>query len=49
MTASLETVAKKSARKPSAWKALELHHKRTSKVHLRELFAEDPTRGEPWR
>jgi glucose-6-phosphate isomerase len=29
-----------------AWQALEAHYKQISKVHLRELFAEDPTRGE---
>src|SRR6516164_8309057 len=30
----------------SAWKALTLHQKKLSKVHLRELFAKDPKRGE---
>src|SRR5215510_12245240 len=29
-----------------AWKALSLHHKKLSKVPLRELFAKDPKRGE---
>jgi glucose-6-phosphate isomerase len=29
-----------------AWKALEEHHRRVGAVHLRELFAEDPGRGE---
>src|SRR5262245_22553497 len=29
-----------------AWKALGSHHKKVGKVHLRELFADDPTRGE---
>src|SRR5262245_18940441 len=29
-----------------AWKALELHHALLADTHLRELFAEDPTRGE---
>jgi glucose-6-phosphate isomerase len=28
-----------------AWKALELHYQKTSKLHLRELFAADPQRG----
>src|SRR5437660_6703691 len=28
------------------WKALESHYKRVSTLHLRQLFAEDPTRGE---
>ena len=29
-----------------AWKALEAHHRDVSSVHLRELFARDPGRGE---
>jgi glucose-6-phosphate isomerase len=29
-----------------AWKALEAHYKKVRKLHLRKLFAEDPTRGE---
>jgi glucose-6-phosphate isomerase len=29
-----------------AWKALEQHHDRIGAVHLRELFAQDPGRGE---
>jgi glucose-6-phosphate isomerase len=29
-----------------AWKALEKHHGEIRDVHLRDLFAEDPTRGE---
>jgi glucose-6-phosphate isomerase len=33
-------------RKRSAWSALEAHYKKVSKVHLRELFADDPKRGE---
>jgi glucose-6-phosphate isomerase len=28
------------------WKALEAHHERLRDVHLRDLFAKDPTRGE---
>jgi glucose-6-phosphate isomerase len=30
----------------TAWKALATHHKKIRKMHLRELFAEDPRRGE---
>ena len=30
----------------SAWKALASHYREVSKLHLRELFAEDPKRGE---
>ncbi len=29
-----------------AWKALEAHYKKTRRVHLRSLFADDPKRGE---
>ena len=28
------------------WKALESHYKKIRKLHLRKLFADDPTRGE---
>jgi len=30
----------------TAWKALAAHHKKIRKLHLRELFAKDPKRGE---
>ena len=29
-----------------AWKALQAHHERLRPLHLRELFKEDPERGE---
>src|SRR4051794_8448581 len=29
-----------------AWKALTAHHNEVSKLHLRDLFAQDPARGE---
>ena len=29
-----------------AWKALVAHHKKIRQLHLRKLFADDPTRGE---
>ncbi|HEV2382270.1 MAG TPA: glucose-6-phosphate isomerase [Terriglobia bacterium] len=32
--------------KRKAWKALETHHKQIRELHLRNLFADDPTRGE---
>ena len=32
--------------KRQSWKALESHYPEVSKRHLRELFAEDPQRGE---
>ena len=32
--------------KSRTWEALEAHHAKLSKIHLRDLFAEDPHRGE---
>jgi glucose-6-phosphate isomerase len=32
--------------KRTAWKALEIHYKRMRELHLRNLFRDDPTRGE---
>src|SRR5919109_3501534 len=29
-----------------AWEALQSHHKKVSTLHLRQLFADDPKRGE---
>ena len=29
-----------------AWKALQKHHERTKNLHLRQLFADDPERGQ---
>ena len=48
MTTSVED---KTARitpltKRKAWKALEAHYKKVRQLHLRELFADDPQRGE---
>jgi len=40
------TIKKQSTVKRPSWKALESHHKTISKLHLRELFANDPKRGE---
>src|SRR5438132_8964307 len=37
---------KKAAVKRQAWKRLEAHYKKVSTLHLRQLFAEDPARGE---
>src|SRR5256885_14785970 len=31
---------------PSAWKALTAHHDKIGHLHLRQLFADDSTRGE---
>lgn len=37
---------KRSAIKLQAWDALDAHFKKVSKLHLRQLFADDPNRGE---
>ena len=36
----------KAATELSAWKALSAHHQKVDRLHLRELFAQDPKRGE---
>lgn len=41
-----KSTGRKAASKSPAWKALEAHYKKIKSVHLRELFAEDPSRGE---
>ena len=41
-----KNTGRRTASKSSAWKALEAHSKKIKSVHLRELFAEDPQRGE---
>src|ERR1700745_289504 len=46
MAASPQPQVKKQAIKQSAWKALASHYKTVSKLHLRQLFADDPKRGE---
>jgi glucose-6-phosphate isomerase len=46
MAAHPQPLAKKPAIKRSAWSALASHHKKISKMHLRDFFAEDPSRGE---
>ena len=46
MAANPQPEVKKRATKQSAWKALTAHYKAAAKTHLRELFADDPQRGE---
>ena len=41
-----ESAAKQQAGKSAAWKALEEHQKKMRDVSLRDLFADDPGRGE---
>ena len=40
------TMSSTPLRQRTAWKALEAHHRDVRDLHLRGLFAEDPTRGE---
>jgi glucose-6-phosphate isomerase len=40
------TSTNRSLRNYPAWKALEAHYPKVRELHLRELFAEDPKRGE---
>ncbi len=40
------TMATQSLTARPAWKALEAHHQRARELHLRDLFKEDPRRGE---
>src|SRR5215475_13568713 len=46
MAASPQPQVKKQAIKQSAWKVLTAHHKTVSRLHLRQLFADDPKRGQ---
>jgi glucose-6-phosphate isomerase len=46
MAANPQPPVKKAAIKQSAWKALTAHYKAVSKLHLRQLFADDPKRGQ---
>ena len=41
-----ESAAKQQAGKSAAWNALEDHQIKMREVHLRDLFANDPKRGE---
>jgi glucose-6-phosphate isomerase len=46
MAARSEIPRTRSARRHAIWRALEDHHKTMRGLHLRNLFADDPTRGE---
>jgi glucose-6-phosphate isomerase len=46
MASHAQTPAKQPAPKRLAWTALASHHKSASKLHLRQLFADDPKRGQ---
>jgi glucose-6-phosphate isomerase len=46
MAANAQFIIKRLPVKRTAWKALETHFKRIRELHLRDLFANDPTRGQ---
>src|SRR5262245_61408946 len=46
MVARSETPRTRSTIKHAAWQALEAHYETMRGLHLRNLFADDPTRGE---
>jgi glucose-6-phosphate isomerase len=46
MAAQLETPRTRSTSKHAVWQSLEDHHETMRGLHLRNLFANDPTRGE---
>src|SRR2546427_544223 len=46
MAANPQPQVKKRAIKQSAWKRLASHYKTVSKLHLRQLFADNPKRGQ---
>jgi glucose-6-phosphate isomerase len=46
MTTPEQPNVKRPAVKLQAWDALDAHYKKVSKPHLRQLFADDPERGE---
>jgi glucose-6-phosphate isomerase len=45
MATDTQSLSKQPPRKRSAWDALATHYKKVSKLHLRQLFADDPNRG----
>src|SRR3984885_13334057 len=46
MAARAEATTRRPALKRQAWKDLGAHYKKVGETHLRELFADDPKRGE---
>jgi glucose-6-phosphate isomerase len=46
MASRVEPITKGPASRRPAWKALEAHHKKIREIHLRNLFADDPKRGD---
>ena len=46
MASHAQTLARRPATKRSAWRALASHYNKASNLHLRQLFADDPKRGQ---
>ena len=46
MAARAEAITRRPAPKRQAWKDLGAHYKKVGETHLRQLFADDPQRGE---
>ncbi len=46
MASHAQIPARRTSPKRSAWSALASHHNTASKLHLRQLFADDPKRGQ---
>jgi glucose-6-phosphate isomerase len=46
MAARVEAITKHPTVKHQAWKDLQTHYKKVKELHLRQLFVEDPKRGE---
>ena len=46
MAAHVQAVTQRLLAKRTAWKALESHFRKVRHLHLRDLFAHDPARGE---
>jgi glucose-6-phosphate isomerase len=46
MATRAEAISKRPAVRRQAWKDLGAHYKKVQELHLRELFADDPKRGE---
>jgi len=46
MAVPVQPLARRAATRRSAWSALASHYKTVSKLHLRQLFADDPKRGQ---
>ena len=46
MAARVEAIAKRPSARRQAWKDLGAHYKKVRDLHLRQLFADDPNRGE---